>query len=233
MSGRQEHLRPLESCTRPYEPTGDFHQFARFTAEELEDQVNQGLRPPQDMIQNLFWAAGPADAGWHWHRAVSTWSFPSLCHKLAHQNNLKDIYAIWQNMPLAMDPPARGHHSAEKGRLKLQRHTAIRKEVKTFAQEMGLKKLPSDVDSWRHLYQEMGKFLAAQSFLTHTPLCVMELPPAAIHDFKTHLRERAICDERISLPLSAFKELVYSKLAAQFGTQEAMVEVKVNWRSPM
>jgi hypothetical protein len=47
------------------------------------------------------------------------------------------------------------------------------------------------------------------------------------------LRERAICDERISLPLSAFKELVYSKLAAQFGTQEAMVEVKVNWRSPM
>lgn len=61
----------------------------------------------------------------------------------------------------------------------------------------------------------------------------MELPPAAIHDFKTHLRERAICDERISLPLSAFKELVYSKLAAQFGTQEAMVEVKVNWRSPM
>ena len=119
MSGRQEHLRPLESCTRPYGPTGDFHQFARFTAEEL--------------IQNLFWAAGPADAGWHWHRAVSTWSFPSLCHKLAHQNNLKDIYAIWQNMPLAVDPPARGHHSAEKGRLKLQRHTAIRKEVKTFA----------------------------------------------------------------------------------------------------
>lgn len=219
MSGRQEHLRPLESCTRPYGPTGDFHQFARFTAEEL--------------IQNLFWAAGPADAGWHWHRAVSTWSFPSLCHKLAHQNNLKEIYAIWQNMPLAVDPPARGHHSAEKGRLKLQRHTAIRKEVKTFAQEMGLKKLPSDVDSWRHLYQEMGKFLAAQSFLTHTPPCVMELPPAAIHDFKTHLRERAICDERISLPLSAFKELVYSKLAAQFGTQEAMVEVKVNWRSPM
>ena len=60
----------------------------------------------------------------------------------------------------------------------------------------------------------------------------MELPPAAIHDSKTHLRERAICDERISLPLSAFEELdtVYSKLAAQFGTQEAMVEVKVNWR---
>ena len=135
-------------------------------------------------------------------------------------------------MPLAVDPPTRGHHSAEKGRLKLQRHTAIRKEVKTFAQEMGLKKLPSDVDSWRHLYQEMGKFLAAQSFLTHAPPSVMELPPAAIHDSKTHLRERAICDERISLPLSAFEELdtVYSKLAAQFGTQEAMVEVKVNWR---
>ena len=78
----------------------------------------------------------------------------------------------------------------------------------------------------------MGKFLAAQTFLTHCPAIVMDLPPAAIHDSKAHLRERAICDERISLPLSAFKDLdtIYPKLRAQFGSHNAMVEVKMNWR---
>ena len=53
----------------------------------------------------------------------------------------------------------------------------------------------------------MGKFLAAQTFVTHCPAVVMDLPPAAIHDSKAHLRERAVCDERISLPLSCFKDL--------------------------
>ena len=48
----------------------------------------------------------------------------------------------------------------------------------------------------------MGKFLAAQRFFTHCPTVVMDLPPAAIHDSKARLRETAICDERISLPLT-------------------------------
>ena len=43
---------------------------------------------------------------------------------------------------------------------------------------------------------------------------------------------RAICDERITLPLSAFQSLdtIYTKLAAKFSTQTAMIEVKINWR---
>jgi hypothetical protein len=110
-------------------------------------------------------------------------------------------------MTLAMEAPSRGQHGAEKGRNKLQRHLAIKREVRTFVQELGIKELPSDIDAWRHLYKEIGKFLAAQSFLTHTPPCVMELPPADFHDSKSHMRERAICDERISLPLSAFREV--------------------------
>ena len=98
-------------------------------------------------------------------------------------------------------------HGVEKGRNKPQCHLAIKREVRTFVQELGIRELPSDIDAWRHLYTEMGKFLAAQSFLTHTPPCVMELPPADIRDSKSHVRERAICDEIISLPLSAFREL--------------------------
>jgi len=222
-------LANLERCTRPYGAQGEFHHF---TKTELEDQVNHGLRPSTDTIQKLFWAPGLEGSNCFWHRAVSTWNFPSLCHRLAHQNTLKEIYAIWQQMPLAMEALSRGQHSAEKSKNKLQRHLTIKKEVKTFVQELGIKDLLSDIDSWRHLCKEMGKFLAAQSFLTHTPSCVMELPPADIHDTKSHMRERAICDERISLPLSAFRELdtIYTKLTALVGTQEAMVEVKVNWR---
>ena len=71
-------------------------------------------------------------------------------------------------------------HGAAKGQAKLRQHIAIRREVRTFCQEIGLKDLPSDIETWRHLCKEMGKFLAAQSFLTHCPPMVMELPPPDI-----------------------------------------------------
>ena len=74
--------------------------------------------------------------------------------------------------------------------------------------------------------------VAAVLALSWGGLCRIGVPPAAIHDSKAHLRERAIRDERISLPLSAFKDLdtIYPKLRAQFGSHNAMVEVKMNWR---
>ncbi|CAJ1339557.1 unnamed protein product, partial [Effrenium voratum] len=59
----------------------------------------------------------------------------------------------------------------------------------------------------------------------------MELPVAPIHDSKEALRFRAICDERITLPLSALRDYdsVYTKLVAGL-SKASMVEVKVNWR---
>ena len=223
-------LANLERCTRPYGAQGEFHHF---TKTELEDQVNHGLRPSTDTIQKLFWAPGLEGSNCFWHRAVySTWNFPSLCHRLAHQNTLKEIYAIWQQMPLAMEALSRGQHSAEKSKNKLQRHLTIKKEVKTFVQELGIQGSPLRHRLLETPVQGDGQ-VPGGAIVPHAhPFLCDGAPPADIHDTKSHMRERAICDERISLPLSAFRELdtIYTKLTALVGTQEAMVEVKVNWR---
>ena len=54
---------------------------------------------------------------------------------------------------------------------------------------------------------------------------------APIHDSKEALRFRAVCDERITLPLASLKafDSVYTKLVAGL-SKSSMVEVKVNWR---
>ena len=59
----------------------------------------------------------------------------------------------------------------------------------------------------------------------------MNMPEAGIQDSKEQMRFRAVCDERISLPLSAFKDHadIYQKLAARLG-QQSMLEVRVAWR---
>ena len=60
-------LEQLEKCTRPYGPEGDFHEFCRFTGEELKDQVDLGIRPSTDSIVKMFWAPVEKWGNWHWH----------------------------------------------------------------------------------------------------------------------------------------------------------------------
>ncbi|CAE7269691.1 mpaC, partial [Symbiodinium microadriaticum] len=63
------------------------------------------------------------------------------------------------------------------------------------------------------------------------PQVVLDLPVADIHDSKNHLRFRAVCDERITLPLKVFRDFpeIYNTLSTSLG-QEAVVEVKMAWR---
>ena len=195
----------------------------------MADQVRLVARPAEDTIVKMFWAPDR----WRWHRGVTSWNFAALVQRLAHAATLKEIYGIWQQMPLAAQLPSRGQKNKEKMHAELRDFKSAIKEASSFCRELGIKSLRHlDADSFRQVCREMGKFLAAQTFLTHCPAIVMDLPTAAIHDSKAHLRERAICDERISLPLSAFKDLdtIYPKLRSQFGSHNAMVEVKMNWR---
>ena len=56
-----------------------------------------------------------------------------------------------------------------------------------------------------YIFKEMGTFLAAKNFIVNCPLPVMEIPVAPVHDGKEALRFRAVCDERITLPLASLK----------------------------
>ena len=99
-----------------------------------------------------------------------------------------------------------------------------------FLESLGIPK-PHSKEEWSYIFKEMGTFLAAKNFIVNCPLPVMEMPVAPIHDSKEALRFRAICDERISLPLASLKafDSVYTKLVAGL-SKSSMVEVKVNWR---
>eukprot|EP00435_Cladocopium_sp_Y103_P033038 s40_g8.t1 len=224
-------LQALERNTLGCDPRLSFAEFSMLTQEEIDDQIHHGQRPQASSVENLFWAKGD-EPTWHWHRQVHSWNFASLCHRLSHGYTLSQIFSVWNRMPLQMMGSRRGQTSAEKAQTKLNNHIRVRKEVRTFLAEMGLTQMPESSSGWKDLYREIGKFLAAQTFLTHCPPEVMNLPIAAIRDSKSHLRERAVCDERISLPLSAFRSLdsIYSKLVSAVGSQHALIDVKVNWR---
>ena len=90
---------------------------------------------------------------------------------------------------------------------------------------------PANDMEWKQLYREMGAFFAAKVFINRTPQVVLDLPVADIHEFKSHMRLRAVCDERITLPLKAFRDFpdIYSSLSSSLG-QDAAVEVKMAWR---
>ena len=106
----------------------------------------------------------------------------------------------------------------------------MRKEAMPFLESLGIPK-PRSKEEWSYIFKEMGTFLAAKNFIVNCPLPVMEMPVAPFHDSKEALRFRAICDERITLPLASLKafDSVYTKLVAGL-SKSSMVEVKANWR---
>ena len=202
-----------------------------YTEEEIHIHVVQRKRPPIDKVVGLFWAPGTDGDGWHWRRDVSTWTLPVLLGALGYEYTLRELYNIWCFMPLIVQTQVRGQKNVEKNNQRLKTYSTLKEETQNFLEACGLPLKPSTQAEWKLLYREMGAFMAASSFITHTPPCIMELPPAAVRDSKQHMIERAICDERIALPLAALKDVdaVYAKLLPQLGAA-SMVEIKVAWR---
>ena len=91
---------------------------------------------------------------------------------------------------------------------------------------------PQTGPEWRLVYRAMGKVLAARAFLTDTPAEVMQLPVQDVADSKEQMILRAVCDERISVPLESLMQFaeVYKALMDRIGGPGALAEVKVNWR---
>ena len=118
--------------------------------------------------------------------------------------------------------PPLGHRS-QAARQRCSGIRQARKEASSFLAALGLDK-PAEKDEWRTVLREMGTFLATKVFLTNCPAPVMEMPVAPVHDSKEAMRFRAMCDERITIPLDALKQFpeVRSKLVGQL-PQSAMV----------
>ena len=140
---------------------------------------------------------------------------------------------VWNQMPICISGKRRGEDTAaikEKKHREIQQRNHTLRDMGRFLKVIGVP-FPKSNEDIKTLYREMGSFLAASVILAHTPLEVMNMPEAGIQDSKEQMRFRAVCDERISLPLSAFKDHgdIYQKLAARLG-QQSMLEVRVAWR---
>ena len=173
-----------------------------------------------------FWA--PRDDVRHWSRQTQTWSLPALFHVYGNSWTMREVYGIWMEMPLVVKSPKRGTGPTMKehlGNLK-----KIQDDVVHFLDANNLGHPQSSLE-WRQCYRELGKFVGMKAFLTNTPQVVLEIPVADITDAREHMIMRAICDERISLPMEAFKDYpeVYSKIAAVIPIGD-MMDVKVAWR---
>ena len=202
-------------------PQGWKFQPCIYSDQDIQAQVRQGLRPDPDTVVGGFWA--PRDDVRHWSR-----SLPALFHVYGNSWTMKELYGIWCEMPLVLKSPKRGAGPTMKEHL--GNRQKIQDEVVQFLDANNLGR-PQSSSEWRQCYRELGKFLAMKAFLTNTPQVVMEIPVAPISDTREHMIMRAICDERISLPMEAFKEYpeVYSKIAAVIPVGD-MMDVKVAWR---
>ena len=141
------------------------------------------------------------------------------------------IYSAWTTFPLIVKTQRRGRNAEGSTSDKWMGNILqMRKEAVPFLESLGIPK-PRSKEEWSYIFKEMRTFLAAKNFIVNCPLPVMEIPVAPIHDSKEALRFRAVCDERITLPLASLKafDSVYTKLVAGL-SKSSMVEVKVNWR---
>ena len=236
---KRAEVEALEARTNP--TNKDLWEPSPWQPADIAPQISDGTRPAPDTVVGLFWA--PCDARMvahgtnqvpqHFVRRVQSWDLPSLITCFGQAKTFKELYMVWNQMPICISGKRRGEDTEA---IKAKRHKEIQHRNHTL-RDMGrfLKVIrvpfPKSNDDIRTLYREMGSFLAASVILAHTPLEVMNMPEAGIQDSKEQMRFRAVCDERISLPLSAFKDHgdIYQKLAARLG-QQSMLEVRVAWR---
>ena len=219
-----DQLRALERRTHPMGENDDPTDPVLYTDEEVADQTMLGLRPDPKFIINTFWAD---DGKSLWVRSTRTWALPALIHIYGHRYSFKYLWIAWSQMPVTIQSHRRGQNApnSETAR-RLVKWKEIKQQADSFMKASGLD-APSTHDEWVAIFKEMGKFMATKAFMTRTPTPVMELPIAPLHDSKEALRFRAICDERITLPLLAFAEhlAIHESLTKELPL-DAMVDVK-------
>lgn len=222
-----QQLEALERRTHFGENNEDPCDPVLFTQEDVEAQIRAGHRPAPDDITGVFWASNNEG---NWYRRTRTWTLPALVHVYGHRYPFRFIYAAWCEMPITIPSHQRGKDAPSRRESRVLNFKMWASEAKSFVQLAGVPE-PTSKEEWSELFREMGRFMATKSFLVHTPPCVMQMEVQPVHDSKDALRFRAQCDERITLPLSAFDDYpeIQNQILASI-PQGSMLDIKVNWR---
>ena len=205
-------LKYLEKCTWP-QSTDEFpltKVWRAYSNEELQQQLDRGLRPPPSDIRGIFFAHGPSGDGvpaTHWVREVQTWDLPNLFAIHGRDFTAKQLWQFWTSLPLVQYSKFRGDKTKERER-KAEELLEAKAISRDLLEHLGLPQ-PRTGKEWKLLHKEMGTFLAAKVYMALTPDFVMQLPVSEAADDIEHLRLRAICDDQIHVPLEQLMGLVY------------------------
>ena len=164
---------------------------------DIQQQIADGTRPDPSTVVGLFWdpcgnqmvADGTNQVPQYFVRRVQSWDLPGLITCFGQARTFKELYMVWNQMPICISGKRRGEDTET---IKAKKHQEIQKRNHTL-RDMGrfLKVIgvpfPKSQEEIKILYREMGSFLAASVILAHTPLEVMNLPEAGIQDTKEQI----------------------------------------------
>jgi hypothetical protein len=173
-----------------------------YTDEDMEWQRWKGWRPWEGNIRHVFWAEHE-DESWHWVRETQTWDLPSLFSVHGSNYTAKELWDVWMNMPLVQNHIVRGDRVPLRKK-KMEDYLQQKAATRDLLDHFGLPQ-PKTKSEWRIILKQVGRFLAAKTFLSRTPQTIMELPVQEGHDDIEHLRLRAVCDDSIHVPLDMLR----------------------------
>ena len=223
------NLEALEKGTHPRNHQVGGLPWARYSVEELNQQAKAGDRPNLGDLRSIFWAAPHhPDEDFHWARQILSWALPGLLGVFGHSYTLRQLWGVWESLPLLQGPRQRGPRNKAQNQTRLEGWETLKEDARCFLKEEGLP-FPQTGPEWRLVYRAMGKVLAARAFLTDTPAEVMQLPVQDVADSK----EQKGGMRRAHLGPGGEPPAVLRGVQGPHGPHwrpGALAEVKVNWR---
>ena len=222
------NLEALEKGTHPRNHQVGGLPWARYSVEELNQQAKAGDRPYLGGPAIHLLGCPPIRMRTFTGRARSR---PGRSQAYWGCSGTATPWGVWESLPLLQGPRQRGPRNKAQNQTRLEGWETLKEDARCFLKEEGFP-FPQTGPEWRLVYRAMGKVLAARAFLTDTPAEVMQLPVQDVADSKEQMILRAVCDERISVPVESLQQFpeVYKALMDRIGGPGALAEVKVNWR---
>ena len=123
---KADEVAALEARTHPTDLPAWKRAPKSYTEQDIKKQVEHALRPDPATVVGGFWA--PADKNTHWTRLIQTWTLPTLLRVYGHSWTLKELYAVWNEMPLVLAPARRGGKDSMKVHLAKNRIRLLQKK---------------------------------------------------------------------------------------------------------
>ena len=154
-----------------------------------------------------------------------------MISSLGQKFTLRQIWDWWTVLPSICKSKTKGSNITRGNRSqnRLKDYLEVREKTDKLLEDAGVEP-PTSIADYRSTIRKVGALLTARTILSRTPVVVLQLPTQAGHDSKSAMRDRVVCDERITLSKEDFKgaPLVWDKLG--YLTDKELLHVQMFYR---